>query len=112
MKQAKPFFETGCHKCGIMDEAKFVFSTNGAVKQICNNCRAYIKFFDKSLVPTVHDIKKKIWYITEADIQSINEAKKAVEFVEGLTKLNAQLMYWDLYLHIRKLCCENINQNS
>lgn len=104
MQQAKPFFEHSCHKCGFVDEAKFVFSTNGAVKQICNNCNFYVKFFDKASVPTIYDIKTKIWYIVEADISIVYAAKKEVEFIEGLNKLPGQLMYWKLYLEIRRLC--------
>lgn len=104
MQQAKPFFETSCHKCGFIDEAAFTFSTNGAVKQICNNCHAYVKFFDKSLVPTVYDIKVKIWYIVQKNMAIIEQAKKDVEFISDLTKLSQQLMYWRLYLRIREIC--------
>lgn len=103
MQQAKPFFETGCHKCGCIDEAKFVFSSNMAVKQVCNGCGAYIKFFDKGLVPTHIAIKQKIWYIVEADVKIIDAAKKEVEFIE-LTGMQQRLMYWKLYLYIRSLC--------
>lgn len=102
MQPAKPFFETSCHKCGCIDEAKFVFSSNGAVKQVCNNCSAYIKFFDKSLVPNVIVIKQKIWYIVEGNIQEIQDAKKEVEFIE-VTGMAQRLQYWKLYLYLRKL---------
>src|SRR5690242_12057509 len=107
MRLSKPFFQTTCHKCGCIDEAKFVFSTNGAVKQICNGFGFYVKFFDKGLVPTVIAIKEKIWYIVEADINVIENAKIEVEFLNDLKGLPRQIMYWKLYLHVRKLCSEN-----
>lgn len=98
---SKPFFETACYKCGCVDEAKFVFSTNGAVKQVCLHCGAYIKFFNKSLVPTTHAIKEKIWYIAEMNLELINMAKKQCEFIDYKPGLAQQLQYWKLYLTIR-----------
>lgn len=100
MREAKYFFETVCHKCGCINEAKFVFSTNGAVKQVCNDCGFYVKFFNKALIPTHYAIKEKIWYIVEGDLEIIKEAKKDVEFIEELKGLSKQLMYWKLYLEI------------
>lgn len=97
----EPFFETQCHKCGIVDEAKFSYA-GPHLKQICCECGAYIKFFDKKLIPDVQEIKLKIWAITGGDLERINEAKKKIEFVDNLTGLYQKIMYWRLYLHIRK----------
>lgn len=112
MQHAKPFFEHTCHKCGLIDEARFVFSSNMAVKQICNGCGFYVKFFDKALVPTVFDIKQKIWYIVEANLGIIKEAKREVEFIDNLTGMPQRLMYWKLYLNIRNLCSATTKKPS
>lgn len=103
MKQAKPFFEHSCHKCGVIDEARFSLGSVH-LKQICNNCGFYVKFFDKNLLPTIHDIKTKIWFIAEQDLQVIKKAKDECEFNEGMgDKIYGRLEYWKLYLQIRKM---------
>lgn len=101
MKHSERFFNHTCVKCGCLDEAKFVIARNGAVKQVCNACGAYVKFFNKALVPSLLDIKQKIWYITERNLVLINSAKAKVEFIE-CTGMAQQIMYWKLYLQIIK----------
>lgn len=94
------FFETTCHKCGFIDEAKFVYA-GPHIKQVCNNCGFYVKFFNTALIPDVQEIKLKIWNITDQNLELINKAKSEVEFVAGLTGINAKMMYWRLYLRLR-----------
>ena len=103
LKQSSPFFETICHQCGAMDEAKFTFA-GPHIKQVCLHCGCYIKFFNKSSIPDSKDIKQKIWHIADGNIEVINKAKKQVEFLENLTGLNQKLMYWKLYLYLRVEC--------
>lgn len=100
MKQVKPFFETDCHKCGSVDEARFILG-NTHVKQICNNCGCYVKFFNKSLIPDIPEIKMKIWAICD-NIDEINDAKSEIDFVDKLTGLYGKIMYWKLYLEMRR----------
>lgn len=103
MQKAKPFFEHACHKCGVIEETRFSISGKH-LKQMCGNCGFYVKFFDQNLFPTVHEIKSKIWFITEQDLSVINSAKKQCEFNEGEgTGLYRRLEYWKLYLQIRKI---------
>jgi hypothetical protein len=95
------FFEHTCHKCGLIDEARFVFA-GPHVKQVCNGCGFYVKFFDKAKVPDVREIKLKIWAITRQDLELIEQAKKAVDFTpcKGLYE---KMMYWRVYLKVREL---------
>jgi hypothetical protein len=89
-----------CHYCGLVDEAKFVYS-GPHIKQICNGCDKYIKFFDKSKIPDVKEIKLTIWSITN-NIEKISQAKNDCNFVNDLKGLDLKIMYWRLYLQIRK----------
>lgn len=101
MKIIKPFIETSCHKCGSCNEAKFYIS-GPHLKQVCIDCGAYIKFFDKSLVPDVTEIKQKIFYMMDGDLNLIEKGKIDCEFIPNLTGLTNKLMYWKLYLQLRK----------
>lgn len=95
------FFSTTCHKCGLIDEAKFIYA-GPHIKQVCNGCGFYVKFFDKALLPDVKAIREKIWYISKGDKELIEQAKKACEFIQGLSGVNGKMMYWRLYLEIRR----------
>lgn len=96
------FFPTTCVKCGAVDEANFVFA-GPHLKQVCGHCRAYIKFFDKSLIPSVKEIKIKIWAMSGADLNKINMAKENILFAEKLTGLSEKVEYFKLWREIRKL---------
>lgn len=100
MKQVKPFFETECHKCGSVDEAKLILGSVH-VKQVCNGCGAYVKFFNKALIPDIPEIKMKIWAVAEQDLSIIADAKLDIDFVPNLTGLYGKIMYWKLYLYLR-----------
>lgn len=100
MKQVKPFFETTCHKCGSVDEAKLILGSVH-VKQICNGCGCYVKFFNKALIPDIPEIKMKIWAIS-SDLTAIKEAKESIDFVEKLSGIYGKIMYWKLYLEMRR----------
>ncbi len=89
-----------CHYCGLVDEAKFVYA-GPHVKQICNGCGKYVKFFDKSKIPDARETKLAIWAIT-TDLAQINEAKQESGFVENLKGLDLKMIYWRLYLEIRR----------
>lgn len=89
-----------CHHCGVVDEAKFTFA-GPHIKQICNGCGKYVKFFNKSQIPDVREIKLKIWSITQ-DIDRISAAKQVSGFVDNLTGLDNKIVYWRLYLAVRK----------
>jgi hypothetical protein len=78
------FFEHSCFKCGIVDEYKFTYA-GPHIKQVCNNCGAYVKFFDKNKIPDIKEIKLKIWHLTNQDLTVISF-------------LNGKMMYWKLYL--------------
>jgi hypothetical protein len=96
------FFQHTCHKCGLIDEARFVFA-GPHIKQVCNGCGFYVKFFDKGMIPDVKDIKYKTWYISNLNIDLINSAKKQVEFMDVKGSLNQKMMYWKLYLKVREM---------
>ena len=96
------FFETSCHKCGCIDEACFVYA-GPHIKQICNHCGFYQKFFDKKLIPDAKEIKLKIWFMCKESLESINEMKREIEFIDGLRGLDLKIMYWKLYLKTREV---------
>jgi hypothetical protein len=96
----KAFFEHKCHKCGLIDEARFVHA-GPHLKQICNGCGFYVKFIDKSEIPDHIEIKQKIWFIANQNLALIKKAKQEVEFIE-LTGLSRKLQYWKLYLKVRE----------
>lgn len=89
-----------CHYCGLVDEAKFVYA-GPHVKQLCNGCGRYVKFFDKAKIPDSRETKLTIWAITQ-DIAEISLAKDQIGFVENLKGLDLKMMYWRLYLEIRR----------
>lgn len=95
------FFEHNCYKCGCIDEAKFILGSTH-LKQVCNGCGCYVKFFDKKLVPPIPEIKMRIWALSGSNLELINNVKKEMLFPEGLTGLYGQVSYWNLYLKIRK----------
>ena len=64
-----------------------------------------MKFFNKALIPDVKEIKLKIFYIVDSNLQAIENMKKECEFIEGLTGIQQKLMYWKLYLTVRKNFC-------
>lgn len=89
-----------CHNCGLVDEAKFVYA-GPHIKQICNGCDSYVKFFPASRIPDYRDIKLRIWAITQ-DPPLINKAKQECAFVENAKGTDLKLVYWRLYLQLRK----------
>lgn len=95
------FFPHTCTKCGLIDEARFVYA-GPHVKQVCNGCGFYVKFFDKALIPDVRDIRAKIWVVAVGNKDLIEQAKYACEFIPGLSGVNGKMMYWKLYLEVRK----------
>lgn len=94
-----------CHVCGVVDEAKFVYA-GPHIKQLCNSCGKYVKFFNKALIPDVKEIKLSIWGIKK-DVETIEQAKKECGFVDGLTGLDEKIQYWRLYLYMRSADYEN-----
>jgi hypothetical protein len=97
----KSFFEHKCTRCGVIDEARFLFA-GPHIKQVCNSCGAYVKFFDKSLIPDVKEIKLKIWVISDQNLELIEKAKKEMEFAGACSGLWEKIMYWRLYLKVRE----------
>lgn len=100
MSKVKPFFEHTCHKCGLVEEANFVWA-GPHIKQICNGCSSYVKFFDKNLIPDVRAIKEKIWILIDKDLEGISQCKNECEFIEGQKGIYEKMQYWKLYLYIR-----------
>ncbi len=98
------FFTHSCHKCGGIDEAKFTVA-GPHVKQICLHCGCYVKFFDKSLIPAVAEIRMKIWGISKGNVDIIEKAKEAVAYHEmpDKTGLYAKLVWWKVYLKVRAI---------
>lgn len=106
------FFNHTCRKCGGIDEAKFTQS-GPHVKQLCLHCGCYVKFFDKSVLPDISDIRMKIWIVSGKNANLINSAKESVSFHEysdtvkysnTWTKLVLQkLQWWKVYLKVRSL---------
>lgn len=107
------FFNHTCHRCGGVDEAKF--ETSGPhVKQVCLHCGAYVKFMPKQNIPSLPQIRLKIWQVANEDKSIIQSAKDKTgfrelpqdaecydkEFPRGLLE---SLMWWDIYLTVRSL---------
>lgn len=89
-----------CHSCGSVDEAKFTYA-GPHIKQVCNGCGRYVKFFSKNCIPDVMEIKFKIWYIVK-DTAKIELIKARIGFQDDLSGLDEKMMYWRLYLSVRK----------
>jgi hypothetical protein len=90
-----------CSHCGATDEAKFIFS-GPHLKQVCNSCNRYVKFFSKSAVPDITEVKLKIWSLTQGT-SFIDAAKEPCGFLEGATGLEGKVLYWRLYLKVREM---------
>jgi hypothetical protein len=98
------FFNYTCKKCKGEDEAKFCIA-GPHVKQVCLHCGTYVKFIDKSLMPSVVDIKHAIWVWSGNDLEIINKAKEKTGFIEPENNytLSAKLTWWNVYLKVRSL---------
>lgn len=101
MKVVKPFLENDCHKCGHVGESKLYWS-GPHIKQVCANCGFYIRFIKPLSIPTTREIKEKIWFMTNANKDAISNAKTECEFIEGCTGAYEKIMYFKLYLWLRK----------
>lgn len=88
-----------CHKCGVIGESRLSWA-GPHIKQSCDSCGAYQKFYDKASIPDVREIKIKIWGRVNGDISLIESAKKEMNFVENLKGLDAKLEYYKLYKKI------------
>lgn len=84
-----------CHKCGCVGESNLSWA-GPHIKQSCSECGAYQKFYDKSLIPDVREIKIRIWGIT-TNLSVIEKLKQEINFVPNLPKLDAKLQYYKLY---------------
>ena len=87
----------------MVDEARFYFS-GPHIKQVCNQCGAYVKFFQQRNIPDVTEIKLRIWAITN-DESHINACKSEVGFpasLDGLPPVQKKMLYWRLYLVVRE----------
>lgn len=82
----------------MVDEARFTYA-GPHIKQVCNGCGFYVKFFNVKLIPDIKDIRLKIWAISN---QNIEICKKEVDFIDNLKELDGKMMYWKLYLQVRK----------
>ncbi|WP_285011284.1 hypothetical protein [Pedobacter faecalis] len=89
-----------CRTCGAVDEAKFVYA-GPHIKQVCNACNKYVKFYGKGQMPDVREVKIRIWAITQ-DTARIESAKKEVGFVSDPVGPEAKMLYWRLYLKLRE----------
>lgn len=94
-----------CTYCGLVDEAKFVYA-GPHIKQVCNGCGRYVKFFDKSKIPDSKETKLAIWAITQ-DIAEIEDSKYRIGFIENLKGLDLKMIYWRLYLETRRKAALN-----
>lgn len=100
MKIVKPFLENDCHKCGYSGESK-IYWAGPHVKQVCEKCGFYIRFIPALSIPSVREIKEKIWFMTDANIDAIQKAKIDIEFIDGCTGTYEKVMYFKLYLNLR-----------
>jgi len=89
-----------CHYCSVNDEARFTYS-GPHIKQVCNNCGRYVKFFSPKLIPDIRVIKLQTWAIIP-DKEAIDVCKGSIGFTDQLTGTDEKLQYWKLYLEIRK----------
>jgi len=104
MNLLKPF---ECHHRGVVDEAKFVFS-GPHIKQVCNCCDAYVKFIPKASIPDATETKLRIWSITQQSQELIQQAKRECGFVDNLTGVERNIMYWRLYLAVRAIVVKEV----
>lgn len=104
------FFPHSCHRCGQTDEARFAYA-GPHVKQVCNACGAYVKFFPIGAIPDVLTIRGKIWYVSGQSRELIERAKVAAEYADQPDKLQAQMAWWRVWLEVRKIIAAN-NINS
>jgi len=90
--------ESYCHKCGVIGESRLAWA-GPHIKQSCDNCGAYIKFYDKAKLPDVREIKIKIFGLAERNLEKIQYWKNQIKFVEGLSGIDEKLEYYKLYKH-------------
>jgi hypothetical protein len=94
------FFTHSCHKCGGVDEAKFVLS-GPHVKQVCLHCGFYVKFAGHAIIPDIAEIRLRIWQISKGNVEIIEAAKVATGYVQIEDKLLHKIQWWRVYLRVR-----------
>lgn len=88
-----------CHKCDTRIPNLFSFS-GPHIKQYCAHCNAYIKFAQKSAIPSYIESKNKIWTICQ-DQQVIDKLKnKMGVFNDKLKGKIKDVYYHNLYVHV------------
>lgn len=92
----EPLIPCHCHRCGVIGESRLTWA-GPHIKQSCDACWAYVKFYDKALIPDMREMKIAIWGLVKADLNIINQVKNEIGFVEKLTGLDAKLQYYKLY---------------
>lgn len=97
----KPFIPSNCHRCGYAGESNLVMA-GPHVKQTCGNCNAYIKFYDKTSIPDLREIKLAIMELAGGDISGIEGAKKEVRFFKEKSPVFEKVQYWKLLIHFIK----------
>lgn len=90
-----------CNTCGITDEAQFKYA-GPHIKQVCNYCGAYVKFFSKGLLPDHKEIKLNIWSMVKGDTEKTETVKSESYHFDGLSGLELKLAWWRLYLETRE----------
>lgn len=101
MKIVKCFLENDCHKCGHSGESR-IYMSGPHVKQVCENCGFYVKFIKPVDIPSAREIKEKIWFMTDGNLDAITKAKTESEFIENQKGVYEKLSYFKLYKTLRK----------
>lgn len=96
------FFPHTCPRCNVTDEARFTYA-GPHIKQVCNGCGAYVKFFDKGLIPDVRAIREKIWFVSGKDLELVHKAMSAAEYIPGTGEITAKMQWWRVWLEVRKI---------
>lgn len=99
------FIECKCTKCGAIGESKLSISGKH-VKQSCNSCGAYVKFYPQNDLPPLKDVRAWIWEYTGGDLAVIGVFKNATNFVNYEDYLGKFIQYWKIYLQCLKICGE------
>jgi hypothetical protein len=96
-------FPITCKHCGVTDEPKFEYA-GPHIKMSCSQseCGRYQKFISKAAIPDAGEVRLKIWSISK-DVPFIDAAKESCGFVDGLTGIDKNLVYWRLYLKVREM---------
>jgi hypothetical protein len=91
----EPLIKHRCFQCGVTGESNLHISGKH-IKQTCGACERYVKFYPQANLPTIKELKLRIWELCGKDLTKVKES--AAGLCVGLeTFIDLWKVYFWLY---------------